>query len=65
MKKKLVQLVLTTYTPQKWVAVDLETRDVWHGQADGHWKCAKLLALRKAVNILVDTLSAEMSRWKP
>jgi hypothetical protein len=37
--KDVQQLTLSTHCPQKWVAVDLETGDVWAGSDEG-WKRA-------------------------
>jgi hypothetical protein len=44
-------LTLTTRCPQKWVAVDLETGDVWAGSEEG-WKRATDAVSREAVAIL-------------
>jgi hypothetical protein len=36
-QKKTVRLVLDTCLPTKWLAVDLETGDVWRGNTEGKW----------------------------
>jgi hypothetical protein len=42
------QLTLTTRCPQKWVAVDLETGDVWAGSAEGWARATSALAVEAA-----------------
>jgi len=37
-------LTLTTRCPQKWVAVDLETGDVWAGSAEGWTRASNAIA---------------------
>ena len=35
--EKNVQLSLNTHLPTKWVAVDLESGDIWSGSPSGRW----------------------------
>lgn len=45
-------LNLTTKVPTKWVAVDLETGDVWSGQRDGKWKRADSRVRREVTAVV-------------
>ncbi len=55
--KEVQQLTLSTHCPQKWVAVDLETGDVWAGSNDG-WKRATA-AVRGEALAALSTVDSE------
>lgn len=53
----LVHLCLSTHVPKKWIAVDLETGDVWQGQEDGGWRRPVGDAIKRALNAMISDMS--------
>lgn len=56
----LVSLRLNTHVPQKWLAMDMETGDIWQGQDTGGWRRPDSAILRRALKIV--HRQAEMGR---
>ena len=50
-------LVLNTKCPQKWLAVDLETGDVWRGTLSGEWKRLDGHLLKKFTRFSADFMA--------
>ena len=61
-RSEVVSLPLRTRCPDKWVAVDLETGEVWRGTPGGEWQTADVETRRDVAAVLGDGSSPRRTR---